>query len=312
MQKSSEQIEKYALRVSAMGYLFMALLGGIFFYLASSEAILLDGVYSFVSLLMTFIAQRVSRLVQTPYTDKFHFGFAHFEPMLNVMRILIILSISAFAATSALDVLLKEGRPLKADIAVIYGVLSALGCLFMAWHQNRAARKAVSPILAVDSKNWLIDGILSTGVALTFIGAYFLRGSSYEQWTPFVDPVLVLLLVIMMTPVLLKTLRDNFNQVLLSAPDVATQEKIRERVETILKSKEVDDITIRMLPVGRFLYLQIHVLLLPGTKVHLIDECDAVRSELNDALADIHERLSLDVIFTADKRWTGMEEVNLR
>ena len=43
MQKSSEQIEKQALRVSAMGYLFMALLGGLFFYLASSEAILLDG-----------------------------------------------------------------------------------------------------------------------------------------------------------------------------------------------------------------------------------------------------------------------------
>jgi len=98
MAKTSEQIEKYALRVSAVGYLFMVLLGGIFFYLASSEAILLDGVYSFVSLLMTFIAQRVSRLVQTPYTDRFHFGFAHFEPLLNVMRILLILSIGVFTA----------------------------------------------------------------------------------------------------------------------------------------------------------------------------------------------------------------------
>jgi hypothetical protein len=46
-----------------------------------------------------------------------------------------------------------------------------------------------------------------------------------------------------------------------------------------------------------------------GTRVHLIDECDAVRSLLNDALADIHDRLSLDVIFTADKRWTEMEEI---
>ena len=193
---------------------------------------------------------------------------------------------------------------------MIYGVLSAMGYLFMAWHQNRAAQKAASPILAVDSKNWLIDGVLSAGVALTFIGAFLLRGSSYEQWVPYVAPVLVLILVAMMTPVLLKTLRDNFNQVILSAPDTATQQKIRERMGTILKSKQVDEITIRMLPVARFLYLQNHVLVPPGTKVHLIDKCDAVRRQPDDALADIHERLSLDVICTADRRWTGMDGRN--
>ena len=57
-----KKIESRALRASALGYLFMALLGGLFFYLAQSQAILLDGVYSFISLLMTFLAQRVSRL----------------------------------------------------------------------------------------------------------------------------------------------------------------------------------------------------------------------------------------------------------
>ena len=65
-QVPQEKIEASALRRSALGYLFMALLGGLFFYLAASEAILLDGVSSFVSLLMTFVAQRVSRLVNTP------------------------------------------------------------------------------------------------------------------------------------------------------------------------------------------------------------------------------------------------------
>lgn len=39
-------------------------------------------------------------------------------------------------------------------------------------------------------------------------------------------------------------------------------------------------------------------------KGHLIEECDVLRSRLDDALPDIHERLSLDVIFTANKRWT--------
>jgi len=125
MKLTPEKIESRALQHSAYAYLFMALLGSTFFYLASSEAILLDGVYSFISLLMTLVAQRVSRLVQTPYSKKFHFGFAHFEPLLNVIRIMLILAIAGFATVSAIGALLDGGRPLNADTAVIYGVLAA-------------------------------------------------------------------------------------------------------------------------------------------------------------------------------------------
>ena len=128
-----QEIESGALRRSAWLYLFMALLGLGFAYVAESDAILLDGIYSFISLLMTFVAQRVSRLVQTPYTDRFHFGFAHFEPLLNVVRILLILAIATFAAAAAVIALLDGGRPLNAGSAVIYGVVAASGCLAMAW-----------------------------------------------------------------------------------------------------------------------------------------------------------------------------------
>ena len=38
MNVTQEKIESRALRASAWGYLFMALLGGLFFYLAQSQA----------------------------------------------------------------------------------------------------------------------------------------------------------------------------------------------------------------------------------------------------------------------------------
>lgn len=114
-------------------------------------------------------------------------------------------------------------------------------------------------------------------------------------------------MVSLMIPVPLKTLGDNLSQVLMSAPDEATQQKIRERVEAVLQPGKEDEIAIRILPVGRFLYLQVHVLVPPGTEVRVIDECDAVRDHLAKKLRALHERLILDVIFTADKRWTGME-----
>ncbi len=308
MNVTQEKIESRALRASAWGYLFMALLGGLFFYLAQSQAILLDGVYSFISLLMTFLAQRVSRLVQTPYTDSFHFGFAHFEPMLNVVRILLILAITGFAAVSAIAALLSGGRALNADTAVIYGVVAAVGCLAMAWRQRRASRQATSPILAVDAHNWLIDGVLSSGVAVTFFAAYLLRSSAYADWIAYVDPLLVIVMVALLLPTPLKSLGENLREVLMQAPDPEIQSEVKQRIDEAVEPADDEEIFIRMLPVGRFLYLQVHILLPADAPMHGIGECDALRKRIHEQLKGLHPRLTLDVIFTADRRWLGLED----
>ncbi len=299
---TAEQIEGRALRNSAFGYTFMAVLGAAFFFLTSSEAILLDGVYSFISLLMTFIARRVSVLVQRPYSERFHFGFAHFEPMLNVVRILLILAIAAFACVSALAALAAGGRPLNGNFAVIYGVLAAFGCLSMAWLQKRAARRTHSPLLQVDARNWLIDGFLSSGVAVTFVGAFLLRNTAYSHWVPYIDPALVLVMLSFMLPVPLKTLGENLSQVLWAAPDEKIQQQIRQRVETVLLPDDERRIAILMLPVGRVLYVQVHILLPELTELGTAGHSDAVKNKLTQALADIHPGITVDVIYTADEQ----------
>ncbi|MCP3869648.1 MAG: cation transporter [Gammaproteobacteria bacterium] len=309
-QVESQQVEARALRRSAWLYLFMALLGGGFAYLSESEAILLDGVYSFISLLMTFVAQRVSRLVQTPYTDQFHFGFAHFEPILNVIRILLILAVAMFAAISAVMALLNGGRPLNADAAVFYGVLAATGCLIMAWVQGRASKRAGSPILAVDARNWLVDGVLSSGVAVTFLVAFFMKDSAYAHWVPFIDPLLVITMIMLLLPVPLKTFGDNLKEVLLTAPEPELQLKIRGLVEQAYDPGEDGRIFVRMLPVGRFMYLQVHVLLSPDSPNTAITEYDGVRQRIHEAVKGVHPRLSLDVIFTADERWLWIDSMS--
>jgi predicted Co/Zn/Cd cation transporter (cation efflux family) len=257
---------------------------------------------------MTFVAQRVSRLVQTPYTDRFHFGFAHFEPLLNVVRILLILAIATFAAAAAVLALLEGGRPLNAGSAVIYGVLAASGCLAMAWVQRRASKQAGSPILAVDARNWLVDGVLSSGVTVTFVIALLLQGSAYADWVPFVDPLLVITMVTLLLPVPLKTLGENLREVLFAAPDEEMQIRIRELVEGALEPQDGDRIFVRMLPVGRFLYLQVHVLVPRDNEAMQITYHDAIRDRVYDAVRHVHPGLTLDVIFTGDERWLGMGE----
>lgn len=96
-----QKIEQFALKLSIVGTLFMAILGFSFAYLSRSEAVMLDGVFSLVAFTMSLLTLYVSRLVIKPDDDLFHFGYARFEPLLNVCKSLIIFVICVAALMQA-------------------------------------------------------------------------------------------------------------------------------------------------------------------------------------------------------------------
>ncbi len=60
---------------------------------------------------------------------------------------------------------------------------------------------------------------------------------------------------------------------------------------------------LRMVKIGRFFYVMIHLVVMDDFHVHEIKELDDIRYRIAQALRDCHSRLIIDVIFTADKRW---------
>src|SRR5690348_11930843 len=119
-------IEIRAFRISALGFLTISALGFAFALLAHSQALMLDGVYAPASVGMTVLAARVARLVEGPSSQRFHFGHAHFEPLLNLVRGLLIFAICVYALVATVEVLLRGGREIHADIAIWYTALSAV------------------------------------------------------------------------------------------------------------------------------------------------------------------------------------------
>lgn len=180
----TDTTEARALRLSPIGYLIFGLLGVAFFLITRSEAILLDGIYSLISLVLAVVALRVSRIADLPGSSRYHFGYAHLEPLINVGRIALILGVDAFALFSAVSALLSGGRELNTGPALIYGVLSAPACLAMSALQRRTAKIVDSPILRVDARNWFIDGAISSGVGLAFLLGFFMERSSMPIGLP--------------------------------------------------------------------------------------------------------------------------------
>ncbi len=299
-------LELRGLKLSVAGAMGMAALGIGFFFLTNSEAVLLDGIFSLVGFAVALITTRVAALVRKPDDEHFHFGYAIYEPMLNLTKGLLIAVISVFAAASAIDTLFEGGREIEGGLIIAYALTACAGCLAIAGCERRIARHTGSPLAKVDSANWLIDGLISGTVALAFVIVVFIEKGSLSHLAPYADPAVVLLLVLLSLPVPIAIIRSNWGQVLGRAPDSALQAEVHREISGALEGVEGIEARLRMLETGRSFYLQAYLILGEKATVGTVEECDELRDRIYQAVWDGTPDVGVDVIFTRDPRWSQL------
>jgi cation diffusion facilitator family transporter len=302
---TGEAAERRGLWLSILGALGMAVLGIGFALLTSSDAVLLDGIFSLIGFAIGLVTLQVARLVRRPDDATYHFGYAAYEPVLNLAKGLLMAFVSIFALVTAIQVAMSGGRSIEIGWAVVYTAVAGVGCFAIALAERRLARQTGSPLLSVDVKNWYIDGLLSVAVGVAFVVALFLRETRYAGLLPYVDPVVVIVLVGLTLPIPARIIRENWHQLLGRAPDERLQRRAREAVLKAFGGENSCNPRIRMQQIGRFTYLQIYVLCNAeiATDVERMDKC---RRSVHDELHSEFDNLALDVIFTRDPRWAAV------
>ena len=291
--------ERTALKVSITGALFMALLGFGFAVLTDSEAIFLDGVFSLVNMAMGIISLKVSRLVTAPSTKQFHYGKAQVEPMLNTGKGLLFIGVIIMAGSTALHSILTGGRSMIFGWAILYSLIAAIGCFAIGHYIKSQHRDSPTPLLEVEAKGWMIDGLISGVVLVAFVGGYFLSKTSYSMYIVYIDPGLVIVMSLMVLPVPYKILKDNVLDLLLGAPDAALQEKLHRSIKNILGSKTVAAFDLRFVKTGRFVLCDILVLI-ANKDTYLLSDFDTVRKRLISEIGEAHPEVDLVIELTTD------------
>lgn len=300
----AQKAELFALKLSIAGTLFMAILGFSFAVLTHSEAIMLDGVFSLISLVMSILTLMIARLVVSPDTKKFQFGFAHFEPLWNTFKSLVVLIICVFAFVGAIGDLMQGGRTLKFGLASIYALLATLGCLIIAWVMNQYKNKSYSTLVAVDAKGWLIDTIISSALLVGFVVVFFIQETQWAIYLPYVDPALVAVLVLISLPIPIKLLKENMREVLLLAPNEDVQEEICKRLKAAIESYDITDARVRLTKMGRYIILNAYVIVPNSFQVTRINELDEIREKIKVELLQYYPQIIFDIIFTENREWS--------
>ncbi|MEM9482915.1 MAG: cation diffusion facilitator family transporter, partial [Cyanobacteria bacterium P01_F01_bin.116] len=254
-----QALEQRALKLTILGNVGMVLLGIVFAIISSSEAILFDGVFSGIHLAISLVSLWVARLIYRPEDEEFPFGYVMFEPLLNLGKGLVIGIVAIFALFSSVESILHGGRMIQAGVAIWYAIAASTGCLILAWQQYRYVKISRSPILDVDAKNWLIDGLISGAVAISFGAVIGLQHTSLAWVVPYADPSLVMLLVLLVLPIPIQTVRDNWAQLIGHAPKNSLQSKVRNIVKEVLQPLPYEEYHLRPLMTGRLIYVQVYV-----------------------------------------------------
>jgi predicted Co/Zn/Cd cation transporter (cation efflux family) len=185
----------------------------------------------------------------------------------------------------------------------VYGGLAAAACFMFWWVQRRAFRATGSPLLEVDAKNWLVDAAISTAVALGFVAARMLETSRYPGWVPYVDPILVLVVVAATANVPLGIIRTGFGELLLAAPPLDNLEKLDAAMRDLLASTGTVEHVPRLVRRGRAHYLNLYLIVDGESPLNDVKAQDAFRAQALAALSPLLPNLVIDLLVTRERHW---------
>jgi cation diffusion facilitator family transporter len=294
--------ERMALKLSLAGTVIVASLGIGYGLYVDSNAILLDGMFSLLSMGMTGLSLYTAFLVSKPDDKQFQFGYAHIEPLINVINGLLILITCLFAFISGVNTILDGGHELVLEHALVYAVLSTICCFGIYFIETSIAKSVDSELVKVDSQEWLVDGILSAAILVGFILVLIFDSMGYSRWNAYIDPILVSTLSIAASILPIKVLQRNLKEVLLVAPQNKAQRHVDRTIERLSKAYRFDGYTHHLAKTGRQYDLEINILvkddLLWTTKRQ-----DYIRQIIWDELSDDLGDTWLSVSFTGQERW---------
>ena len=198
-----DKLEKRALTLGAFGNLGMAIIAWFTYWNSNSEAILLDGNYSFVIFLGMGVALTVSR-IKAKRTQTFPLGQFFYEALYSFVKGLMIFGVILMAVVTSIARILfyvagrTENIPmLNPDPILFYALAMAVICFALSTYY-RLTNKSIgyqSSILKTDSKASFVDGVLSLGIA---VGVLLLRNTSptgQAGFVPFLaDSIITLIL----------------------------------------------------------------------------------------------------------------------
>ena len=297
------KLENKILKLSVVGALFFALFGIAWGWAIDSDMIIFDGLYSFISVILSMLSLYINKYMAKRDFEKFPFGKHILEPIVISIKSLIIAIMCSYSLIEAIKTLMNGGNSLEFGLALIYSIVSVLGCGIISFYMKEQEKKINSELIKAECTQWFMDTALSTAVLVGFIIAMVLAGTKLKSLNPYIDPFMTIVVSLVCIRIPIKTFIESFKEVICVKANDEINDDIYVLVKGIEEEYNFEESITRVSKVGRELRIEIDFVYNKDSKLKTLDQMDNVREEINDAIKHIDYNKWLNVSFTGNKKW---------
>ena len=303
--------EKSILKLSIWMTFLVASVGVVFGLVSGSSAIIFDGVYSLTDASMTVLALTVSNLIvgssgagnlRDRLAERFTMGFWHLEPMVLGLNGVLLIGTAIYALINAVGSILQGGHSLNFGQGIVYAVIVATTAVGMAIYNGRANRTLRSSFVALDAKAWWMSAALTGALLLAFIFGWLVQGTELEWVSPYVDPLVLGAVCLLVIPIPIGTVKQALLDILLVTPPEYKQhvDRVAQRA---VEAHGFSSFRSYVARVGRGRQIEIYFIVPADRPARRLEEWDAIRDQIGEAIGGEGPDRWLTIAFTTTPEW---------
>ncbi|SDO45123.1 cation diffusion facilitator family transporter [Alkalicoccus daliensis] len=298
--------EKRILWMSVIAAILFSVAGVTLGLLFDSQMILFDGLYSFISVGLSYISLAALKFMNQSDWEKYPFGKDMLEPIVILVKYTVILLLVTGSILAAAVSLFQGGRDFQVGPAFLYAAVSMAACLGVYVYLRKKSHTG-SSLVRAEANQWMMDSLVSVGVFIGFLGALVLQRFGYQGIVPYIDPVMVMLVSLYFLKFPLKEMKNAWKEVLEMAPEDNVRERVQEKVAEIEKQHKIEESFIRISRVGRTIWVEIDLVAGSDPSLESLSVQDNVREKIAEVLEGTAPKKWLTVCFMKDRRWAVEE-----
>ncbi len=306
MYTQMQATEKRLLLQSAGMMAFVAVGGTVMGILSHSQAILVDGIFSFVAVLIKLLMVGTSSLISRETSIRFQFGYWQLEPLVLFTEGAFTFVIIIYAFLSGLSGLLHDGNMVNFRMAVLYAsFFTAADGLFYFYvrYRNKSVR---SNLVHFDNVSWSVDAAMAAGLMISFAGASLLEYTPWASMIRYVDPVIMMGLSLQMLIPTFRILHPAAKQILGESP-----EDVHEHVQVVMDRFMVryhfKDYVSSVREYGNAKIIEIDILIPSASPALRVSSLDDIRNEIDKEIGYDPNKKWVTITFTTTRRWMARD-----